>query len=510
MKRFFCLTIFVLFSLTSLAACQPTPETPPVVSKNDGTLENAIRKGASDDYIYTAPQSYSKSESFLGGKINVSIGANTNIVTKENIQYPVYEATVMDFEPATVKKIAERFFGTAGMEMHIDQEARQTKSYLLNNYILPLQERIANIENGTLDPTVDENGNTIIQADGLPLTVEDELDSLKEALSFAQKKYESAPESVETTPVTIDYYKVGDTFNADIPMSDGYLGRICIKDSVLTATTNYQEVYDTEINDYYGGVSGSVGLVEINTDILNEYTYSGVKYIYRIDSTLDYENAKTQAEDFVEALGIQGYSCVGVGIGPYSNVIETKTYNETTYTKYGVLFMRSVGDSICIPDSYEKASLQDGDIQPPFYYERLVVWVDANGVSGLYWSAPLKFERELQSSVELMEFDRIGQIITDAVQRTCFENAIPNSMDSTEFANLIILNDFAVTDIELGYAMMKEKNKEGYFILIPAWFISYDAHLEYTYEEEPLDYHANRALAINAVDGSIINRDVGY
>lgn len=518
MKKLCLIMVLCFVGTICMTACQPTPETPPVVSKNNGVFENAILNGAPDGYVYEPLKSYSKSESYFDGRMNITIDDNTEIIAKEGIKYPVYEVTTADFDPATVHKIAEVFFSGAQMEAHISQEQRETKFYIMNNYILPCQERIANIENGTLDPTVDEDGNQIIQANGLPLTAEEELEVLNDLLKLYRTQYESAPESVKTDPISLDNYKAGDTVNADIPLSDGKIGRLCIRDNVLTATYNHVEHVSSDVDEYYGGVDGKVQyLVNSDLELPSDYTINGKEYRYHLDSTLNYDRAVSQAEDFVNKLGLDMYSRAAVAVGGYGkDDVESETAVDITYRKFAVIFMRDVDDSVCIADDqichYDKASGQsrgeDGEIRQysePFHYEKLVIWIGAEGVESIYWSSPLQIERELQSSVKLIDFERVAQTAVDGIRRF--------NIDGDELLDHIIKFDYNVTGMELGYSVTREKNKDGFFILVPTWFVSFDSYEEYVDEDgtnTQENIYNNRTIVVNAIDGSIIDRSLGY
>lgn len=508
MKKLYTLISVILTAAVLLTACQPTPDTPPVVSKNDGTLEDAIVNGAPDGYVYEVPENYSKSVSLLNGRLNISMDETAQITAKKGIIYPVYEATIANFDTETIKHIARVFFGDAQLVSH---NTTVSKDRILNEVILPLQQRISEIENGSLDPTVDENGNTIIDDfTGKPVTAEQELESLRFYLERAYDDMEKAPDSVDIKYLSLDDYNPGNNFNADCLLPDGKTGRLCITGNVLTINRNYEESGFLDRDGEYGGIIGDIDtFMSSNADIPDDYI-SNKPHNYYVEKGLDYDNAISQAVDFVAELGLDEYSYSGIGVSHNfgMNTVETEATVEQTFTKYGVIFMRTVGDSICIPDLYYYANGQvnneDGETQfyPSFHYERLVVWVGTNGVESMYWSSPLKVERELQSSVELIPFETL-------VEKSLFKS-YTNEYDPKDYYETIY------TDFELGYSMMKEKNKEGYFILIPTWFVSFktnntvysdETETEITYELSQVFF---RADVINAIDGSRINRDLGY
>lgn len=70
---------------------------------------------------------------------------------------------------------------------------------------------------------------------------------------------------------------------------------------------------------------------------------------------------------------------------------------------------------------------------------------------------------------------------------------------------------FHITRIELGLARINYKDDYNSALLVPAWdFFGYITTNGEISEEEKLLANKNSFLTINAVDGSIIDRHLGY
>ncbi len=98
----------------------------------------------------------------------------------------------------------------------------------------------------------------------------------------------------------------------------------------------------------------------------------------------------------------------------------------------------------------------------------------------------------------MLPFDQIKKI---------FENMILTKYGAsgTEEAESASIN---ITGIRLGLARVTEQNNNAYGLLVPAWdfFGVYDTGNGY-----PIGYDGFESLlTINAVDGSIIDRQIGY
>ncbi len=156
--------VLTLLILIVLSACQPTPETPPVASKNDGTLEKAIHEGASAGYVYTAPKSHSSTNSFCDGKVIINAD-NCTVFAAQGAVYPVYEAQSKRINKEMLINIYKVGFGESKMTFHSTQLAKDE----IEQEIIAKKKELFDIKNGDYD-SAQYALNVIINDDGREIT----------------------------------------------------------------------------------------------------------------------------------------------------------------------------------------------------------------------------------------------------------------------------------------------------------------------------------------------------
>ena len=145
----------------------------------------------------------------------------------------------------------------------------------------------------------------------------------------------------------------------------------------------------------------------------------------------------------------------------------------------------------------------EGVYQRPYPQENLKIIVGENGVSRIEYTSPLETVETVAASVELLSFDKIKEK---------FEQYIV--LNSCREESTIYLN---IEEIKLGLMRIAQPDSDEYLI-VPVWdfygsSILSSERAEYTDEEywEKISHFYGRSfLTINAIDGSIIDRELGY
>lgn len=158
-----------------------------------------------------------------------------------------------------------------------------------------------------------------------------------------------------------------------------------------------------------------------------------------------------------------------------------------------------------IPITYVSHEIVEADFvdtpMAPAPGQELISLVIHNGkVVSFLWEDPYQIGEVLQSSAELLPFEQImsifGSVAPLSVQRTEIEHRQGSSA----------ANGMQVTEIRLGYMPVLKKDDPNQWELLPVWdFIGVRIH--------PLgniDWPCYSLLTIDAVDGTIIDRNYGY
>jgi len=133
----------------------------------------------------------------------------------------------------------------------------------------------------------------------------------------------------------------------------------------------------------------------------------------------------------------------------------------------------------------------EDDVCEPWKYETLTFYVNDRGIVGMCWDSPYVLGETLVQDARLLAFDEAM--------------AVFEKMYSVKNAG--IQADVKITIIRFGYARITEQNRGGSALLVPAWdFFGVVIGGNGAASDDP----ERSLLTVNAVDGSIIERERGY
>ena len=129
--------------------------------------------------------------------------------------------------------------------------------------------------------------------------------------------------------------------------------------------------------------------------------------------------------------------------------------------------------------------------------ETIYAIVQDQAVTQFVWQYPCEIVTMDNANVSLLSFDEIMKIFQKQIFMNVYlDKGFPETMH--------------ITDIRFSYLRMKKLNSEEFYLL-PVWdFLGYCTDEE---ADDPLSrswYDNQSFLTINAIDGSIIDRNVGY
>jgi hypothetical protein len=132
-------------------------------------------------------------------------------------------------------------------------------------------------------------------------------------------------------------------------------------------------------------------------------------------------------------------------------------------------------------------------------YEKLLVTVDKDGVAGVRYDAPYVVEERLAEKTNLLPFSTIEEIFYKMI--LVYDNLLNDGTRDKSYWT------YHIQTVRLGLVNVPEKNSEN-GLLVPAWtFLGY-IHYESPYENDDVGTNGLKPfLTINAVDGSIIDRE---
>ena len=190
----------------------------------------------------------------------------------------------------------------------------------------------------------------------------------------------------------------------------------------------------------------------------------------------------------MELAAIQGFFTAGS--------IEDLINNEYVPKCYKFHFTREInGIQLHSPKTCSGFDKEGPEYDAVWLSEILSVYVDDTGVIGFAYFYPGKITETVNENVEMKDFDEIMDI---------FEKQI--FYEGTWTAPNIEYSEMIITKIQMNLFRLKLKDKNEY-VYVPVWdFIgTWETNRYGTEPGEEFSF-----LTINAVDGSIIDRNLGY
>lgn len=467
MKRYrFLLLVLALLSIGFAAACQPTPTEVFVIEKDTermveqaGSSEEGTLAGAlgipEGNYTYQATDA--------SGKLSVSVDA---AIFMPNVDYlPIARVTSRSFTDQDVENIYNAVCQGA---FPVDEDAPMPKFFYQHTLDRLLEDR--------------ESGNL------------DKYDSAEEqdaAIQEVMAQVASAPD--QATPIALNF-SINSSGIEGIARILCVLNNEVVSDLFVTNSTRSGRGVDSEyIRDVF--CRGEFAIQSIYGNGVT-VSYGLTRNITLATPQISQQEAQAVAGQAVSTLGLSDFTLAGKRIAP---LVEGNA-KDGCKSLYEFMYTRSVnGVSVTYTNDISSWAPENPDsVSEGWMYEKLRIFVDDGGIYAYQWNGPYTVTEIVNEKATLLPFDQIKKI---------FENMILTKYGAsgTEEAESASIN---ITSIRLGLTRVTEQNNNAYGLLVPTWdfFGVYDTGNGY-----PIGYDGFESLlTINAVDGSIIDRQVGY
>ena len=147
-------------------------------------------------------------------------------------------------------------------------------------------------------------------------------------------------------------------------------------------------------------------------------------------------------------------------------------------------------------------------------YEKIVICINDNGLIHFEWVAPIKEVGTVGDNVKLLDFDDIVDIFEKQIQ---IQGVIGQDLPTMFYeVDKKIIN---IDRIALTMERIKKQDSQNEYLIVPAWNFYGTEVTNYipTKDSESLEnlvieckIFSHSYLTINAIDGSIIDRSLGY
>jgi len=480
MKRSIKAVIMLLLAISLLAGCQQTPDNPIVIEKdNDGWQDYA----ASEESIapIDVPSTYTANLSL--DRLNVVINANIEIPDEST--YPVYLVRQRLFTQEEANKIISVLLGDA--ELYTETNIR-TKEFLqqsIDSYAKQLQDEDIS---------------------------DDQREFYKQRITALMAEQESAPDNSTLTPAsrTLEFIPTDDLLGSYGEETD---------DAPLAWTEEAKRRAEADGNTAITGISflpaGKTRLSILN----NTETGSSVRFLFANDEDLintgtlasfSEDEAKQRAKAYLKEMGVE------------ANALNCSAENN----KDGQISSYTVHLCSCIPGTEQEyitpASVYDAIYEqqtaPPVNQENIFLELSDEGIIGFSWSDPYEIVEKSSDNTKLLSFDEIKQLVESMLpMKTLW--AYPGEEQDEN----IIGRKLTIDKMSLSYMQVRKKSDLQSRYYIPVWDVIGSMTYQYSDTYDPsgggfiVDENGERigfqdcsVLTLNAIDGTIIDRLLGY
>lgn len=255
---------------------------------------------------------------------------------------------------------------------------------------------------------------------------------------------------------------------------------------------------DNNLSDTWRWISFQIRCNRVNSNFYNFYDQQeGMAQAAEINI----ESVRQRAQEAVEAMGFTDFAISGEEYVQAVSVEEIKGDVHTDAVGYAFNFTRVI-DGIPVTYTVSEGTSLENDDTVPWPYERLELVYDKEGLASFNWTNPYQVEKVSDEYVFLLPFSEIQGIFEEMALKK-YEDIY----DGGENMKL----DFLIDEVRLGYMRVFEKGNPMEGEMVPVWDF-FGTEIFYQEGKEAVVNNTSYAsrLTINAMDGTIIERDLGY
>lgn len=204
------------------------------------------------------------------------------------------------------------------------------------------------------------------------------------------------------------------------------------------------------------------------------------------------EEAESLAQGLLDKLGLTGFALEQGGLYTEMDGLNYRVNYIFSYRREegGVMLTQSSGGKF----QYGNSSPDGGFNKQLWPGECIEVRVDDSGITGFRYNAPLEITETVVEGTSLKTFDEVKGI---------FEQMLPIVLAESDYECKA-----KVDRVRLSYSRISEKDSFDTGLIVPVW--SFEGRATAYSEGYPVYEQSGTLLAVNAIDGSVIDADLGY
>lgn len=457
----------------SLCACQATPEAPIVIGKGNSELERIIAATPVPTQEYAADEYWQ--ESFTSKDGNVHITVDAGVMLPDTDHYPVVKVVPTHFSEDEVKRIVDVLFGD--QTLYVYEGGYEDKETLMRE-IIECREAIEKDKAMLNEPDVNIE------------VIKECIASNEEWLKGLEEQYRNLPENVSFQEAECKY-ALDDMGVYSIGIRNG-------DSSPAIFFASYSESQKLSAIAYrnWGNRVYSVGAVLDEQDELHAAITKAQAVVEKALADMGIEEMRIAA--ICSARGTTKKQSEQERIDAEKAVqnnadIPTADPDPSSNVCYAFYLTRNVCglDVSYVPDydGVQALGIDGETYREPWTPEFMEIFVNDSGIIEFNWYAPAKAEEVLNENVALKPFEEIKEVGRNLLAIKFSEK------DEASRKNIVI------EDVMLGIMRIARENDDSEYLYVPVW--DFMGHYEGSNREISF-------LTVNAVDGTIIDRTLGY
>ena len=480
MKRILSLLLLACLALGLLTGCQETPDTPAVIQKDQEQMLQTAEHGKDNSALLVALE---VPERFTGDWTGVNncviVHADAEIMLPNADKIPTGSIGRRDFTQEDANNLMRVLL--KGNTLY--EELGMTKQQAL--------ERLEQLQ--------------AMQRGEIPVDLDGGYEALPGAIERWAEYARTAPDGDERAPAETSF----------VPRSEN-----------LYAIRGWSEVDGKTMHLFIQNVSGFLDHASVFVDGYGDSNFSSAVAISLIQDelpeplTVDFplEDAIRQGDALMEELGFEHLVCdeaypvlftrsmptAVAGEGSDNAPSEESWRSYILATGYELQYVRCVnGFPISWTPIRGGAVPENESFNGAWHYEVITLDYTKDGLVYFYWESP-HTEPVLQvEDTQLMPFDQIADIFAKMIMVKNSDVQIANERNGFD-----TVRNYEITKVKLGLMRIKAKDSFDEGLLVPVW--DFWGHSVWEWQGETTDFGEEILLTINAIDGSMIDRELGY
>ena len=557
-KRFLAAGLCVAL-LLSMSACQENPEGSIIVHKD---MDNLISRAQEDDpskveitdIVNEVTEQYETYQTAIENEdLGVTVNVNAKVDVPEVDKLSVYRVKQKKFDQEFVDKVRKALMGDKKVYMGQALTTLTKADYEVTikyyrDYIREEEEKMtaASEKDRTIGP---QDNRYVISVEEFREQCQQNIDAAQSELNGYQEKYEQAPTELNLQEYPSDgqlltYQELSERYPE---FADEYYASFYEDDEALflgtdgsdgqyqvLEVTNSEELSNklsyTSCPGQYVSVIGVSGKLDNNVRDGND-TFDHVSFnstvpedflggeigftestvftpIENDETTITMEDALRRAGEFLSDIDLSGFTFAEGGLynepvgllnqhgNPYIEGDDIHYYYRHTYI---LRFYRDLDGALLTQSSGQKVDWGENDgYRIQFWPGELVeLRINDQGIAGFDYYSPVEITETVVDGAALKPFSEIKDTFEKMI---CIVNANDQRVSRID-----------IDRVRLSYSRISEQDRFDTGLVVPVW--SFEGKMDSAYrgdEDFVQPWKTGTLLAVNAIDGSIIDGELGY